>query len=39
MDKAIILSAGEQWGEVDFPHDVERARALVAGWEEARKAA
>jgi choline kinase len=23
---------GEQWGEVDFPEDVEVARALVAGW-------
>jgi choline kinase len=23
---------GEQWGEVDFPEDVEAARALVAGW-------
>jgi len=30
--------AGEQWGEVDFPADVEPARALVAGW-DARKAA
>jgi choline kinase len=24
--------AGEQWGEVDFPEDVERAQAMVAGW-------
>jgi choline kinase len=23
---------GEQWGEVDFPEDVERARKLVKGW-------
>ena len=23
---------GEQWGEVDFPADVEAARALTAGW-------
>ena len=23
---------GEQWGEVDFPEDVEAARALVADW-------
>ena len=30
---------GEQWGEVDFPDDVDRARALVAGWDAARKAA
>jgi len=31
--------AGEEWGEVDFPEDVERARALVAGWDAKRKAA
>lgn len=31
--------AGEEWGEVDFPEDVERAQALVAGWDAARKAA
>ena len=30
---------GEEWGEVDFPEDVERARALVAGWDAARKSA
>ena len=24
--------SGEQWGEVDFPQDVDRARELVAGW-------
>ena len=29
---------GEEWGEVDFPPDVEAARALVAGW-DANKAA
>ena len=29
---------GEGWGEVDFPADVEPARALVAGW-DAKKAA
>lgn len=29
---------GEEWGEVDFPEDVERAEALVKGWDEARKA-
>ena len=23
---------GEEWGEVDFPEDVERAQAMVAGW-------
>jgi choline kinase len=31
--------SGEQWGEVDFPEDVERARELVSGWDAARKAA
>lgn len=30
---------GEEWGEVDFPEDVERARALVAGWDSAKAAA
>jgi choline kinase len=24
--------AGEQWGEVDFPADVERAQEMVRGW-------
>ena len=24
--------SGEEWGEVDFPEDVERARALTAAW-------
>jgi choline kinase len=31
--------AGEEWGEVDFPADVERARDLTAGWDAAEKAA
>jgi choline kinase len=30
---------GEEWGEVDFPADVERARELTAGWDAAEKAA
>ena len=30
--------AGEEWGEVDFPEDVESVEALVKGWDEARKA-
>ena len=30
---------GEDWGEVDFPADVERARELTAGWDAATKAA
>ncbi|MFL6829893.1 MAG: NTP transferase domain-containing protein [Sphingomicrobium sp.] len=31
--------AGEEWGEVDFPPDVEAARALTKGWDAADKAA
>jgi len=30
---------GEEWGEVDFPPDVEAARALTARWDEAEKSA
>ncbi|HET9145512.1 MAG TPA: phosphocholine cytidylyltransferase family protein [Sphingomicrobium sp.] len=30
---------GEEWGEVDFPPDVEAARALTARWDEAARAA
>jgi choline kinase len=30
---------GEQWGEVDFPEDVESARALAARWDAGKKAA
>ena len=30
--------SGEEWGEVDFPEDVERAETLVRRWDEARKA-
>jgi choline kinase len=30
---------GEEWGEVDFPEDVERARQLVEGWDSAAKPA
>jgi choline kinase len=30
---------GEEWGEVDFPPDVERARELVTGWDAKRRAA
>jgi len=30
---------GEEWGEVDFPADVENARELTARWDAARKAA
>ena len=28
---------GEDWGEVDFPEDVEAANALTARWDEIRK--
>ncbi|HKX91652.1 MAG TPA: phosphocholine cytidylyltransferase family protein [Sphingomicrobium sp.] len=31
--------AGEEWGEVDFPRDVEAARALTARWDAQAKAA
>ena len=31
--------AGEEWGEVDFPEDVDRARELTARWDTAGKAA
>ena len=30
---------GDEWGEVDFPADVENARALTARWDAAKKAA
>jgi choline kinase len=30
---------GEEWGEVDFPADVDDARALAARWDAAAKAA
>ena len=30
---------GEEWGEVDFPADVEAALALTARWDAAKKAA
>jgi L-glutamine-phosphate cytidylyltransferase len=30
---------GEEWGEVDFPPDVDAARALTARWDRASKAA
>ena len=30
---------GEEWGEVDFPPDVERARELTARWDAAAKPA
>ena len=29
---------GEEWGEVDFPEDVEAAKALTARWDAIRKA-
>jgi choline kinase len=30
---------GEEWGEVDFPEDVEAARALVERWDRGQDAA
>jgi choline kinase len=29
---------GEEWGEVDFPEDVENAQALTERWDETKKA-
>ena len=29
---------GEEWGEVDFPEDVESAQALTARWDAKREA-
>lgn len=31
--------SGEEWGEVDFPRDVDRARALVARWDSGKRSA
>ena len=31
--------SGEEWGEVDFPEDVEGARRLVRSWDDGRAAA
>jgi len=31
--------AGEEWGEVDFPPDVDNARELTARWDKAARAA
>jgi choline kinase len=30
---------GEEWGEVDFPPDVDRARELTARWDAAEESA
>ena len=30
---------GEEWGEVDFPPDVDNAEALTARWDAEKKAA
>jgi choline kinase len=30
---------GEEWGEVDFPEDVDNAQTLTARWDEAARAA
>ena len=29
---AVQTIEGLQWGELDFPQDVERAKTLTAGW-------
>jgi L-glutamine-phosphate cytidylyltransferase len=38
-DVRVLDIAGEEWGEVDFPADVERARELTAGWDDPEKSA
>ncbi len=38
-DVSTLDIQGEEWGEVDFPPDVEAARALVAGWDAKNAAA
>jgi choline kinase len=35
-DVGTLDISGEKWGEVDFPEDVEAARALCEGWDAAR---
>jgi choline kinase len=32
MDVATVSITGLKWGEVDFPHDLDDARQLVASW-------
>lgn len=39
QDVGTLDIQGEEWGEVDFPPDVENARALTARWDAAAKAA
>jgi choline kinase len=34
-DVGTLDISGEKWGEVDFPEDVEAARALCEGWDAA----
>jgi choline kinase len=38
-DVSTLDIKGEEWGEVDFPPDVERAQELTARWDAAEKAA
>lgn len=33
-----VSIAGEAWGEVDFPQDVDAGRALTAGWAQTARA-
>lgn len=39
LEVRVLDISGEEWGEVDFPEDVDRARTLVSGWASGRKAA
>ena len=39
MEVSTLDIHGEEWGEVDFPADVDNARELTARWDAAAKAA
>jgi choline kinase len=39
MEVSTLDIHGEEWGEVDFPPDVDNARELTAQWDAAAKAA
>ena len=39
MEVSTLDIHGEEWGEVDFPPDVDNARELTARWDAAAKAA
>jgi choline kinase len=39
MEVSTLDIHGEEWGEVDFPPDVDNARDLTARWDDANEAA